>query len=948
MDPSKFFNRKINIRDPKKPYEKGKFIDESQNYSNRISSRINQSPLTKSLFSFRNKVFRLENLLTDILNLDKKKNVQRQRIKANEVPDKKPRTKGPQIFGNIIQRPKTNALGLIRDFVTFTFLGWLFTRIQPLLGGLTKLAPLLEGMAWFIGGTIKNMVDIFATFLKLGFDAKEKFDNIVGDIEKNTKGIDKVFDATLNPLKAVFTGVIQLANSFLDVSVGQDELNEAKTQVAKEKTADTVTPMPSLPKVDAPQTPQTSDSFPRTPTRPAMVQAAHTGGVIRGYNKGGRIDPRTPITRGIETRRREIPKPKPIIQPQKTAPGKDVGGDKKVKQLYDSSREGVSRFIPFSSLFNKDKKSGFTALLGASEDYKRPLSDDFIGVGNLMGAAVDSTLGQKIEKKTYTQFSDGIKYLVDYGRTQPEEFAKIDLEDMVRKIVEPRVNMAINRIQSEINKKSTAEESDQEPSESESEVSVTGGNADFWTLVAVASREDSDPQGQVDVAQSIYNRLLAVKNGANFRQKDNTIKGIILAPYGYEPTWRYPQGATSGAGNPNSEWLGIVDAETAAKASGFSVATIKKVAANILDGSKQENARKFIQGRTDFKAQNQGVSGISRSSSGNVFGWHYGYKKNKIASVPKFGAKATPSFGGTGTGSAIAKAAEELRGMSSASGPDGGRNACVWAVNRVYERARIRPPWGGSNWVPDAERDMLKAGYRQVSIPNRRAGDIMVMYDRGTPPQAHIGVVLANGKVLSNSTTNARFSWEATPEEYNKRYGGVGRIYRMPSILDDNKHRANSQNNNINNTSRELRIRNQQNYTSAMDRIKNMQPDSPPMTFPGVGVIMFEKNEYGTPVKKYYLPDGKTEVNVTDFNKKLKDVMLDTTQAIRRKYGGLVYKNGNSPTLPSQKYSSYGSDQSPQIAIQPVIISNQVPVPVSSGAVPFAVPVISSSDIRLT
>ena len=26
-----------------------------------------------------------------------------------------------------------------------------------------------------------------------------------------------------------------------------------------------------------------------------------------------------------------------------------------------------------------------------------------------------------------------------------------------------------------------------------------GGNSDFWTLVAVASREDSDPQGRVDV-----------------------------------------------------------------------------------------------------------------------------------------------------------------------------------------------------------------------------------------------------------------------------------------------------------------------------------------------------------------------------------------------------------------------------------------------------------------
>jgi hypothetical protein len=41
--------------------------------------------------------------------------------------------------------------------------------------------------------------------------------------------------------------------------------------------------------------------------------------------------------------------------------------------------------------------------------------------------------------------------------SNPEEFKKIDLEDMVRKIVEPKVNMAINRIREEINKKSIVE-----------------------------------------------------------------------------------------------------------------------------------------------------------------------------------------------------------------------------------------------------------------------------------------------------------------------------------------------------------------------------------------------------------------------------------------------------------------------------------------------------------
>lgn len=944
MDPSKFFNRKINIRNPKTPYGKGKFIDESQNYSSRISSRINQSPLTKSLFSIRNKIFQIENILVDLSSLDKKKQEQNKKIKAAKVPDKKPKTRGPQIFGKLIQRPKTGALHLIRDFVTFTFLGWLFTRIQPLLGGLTKLKPLLDGAAWFIGGTIKNMIDIFATFLKLGFDAKEKFDGLIKGIKDNAEGINKTFDDTLTALKGVFGGTIELANSFLNVSVKEDELNEAKTVLAKEETVENFPPLPPLPSVDEPRMPETFGAFSPTTT----IQKLNTGGIVRGYNEGGRIDPRTPVTRGVETQRREVPKPRPTIQPQKTAPGKDVGGDKKIKQLYDqTSASSIADFIPLPSFFRSDKKSGFAALMGASEEYKKPLSDDIIGVGNLMGAAVDSALGQKIEKKSYTQFADGIRYLVDYSKNEPEKFSKINLEEMIRKIVEPRVNMAINKIQSEINKKSLTEDSDEEPSESDPGVNITGGNADFWTLVAVASREDSDPQGQADVAQSIYNRLLAIKNGANFNQKDNTIKGIILARMGYEPTWRYPNGATSGAGNPNPEWLSIVDAESAAKASGFSVQTIKKVAGNILNTNKQESAREFIQGRTDFKAQGQGVTGISRSSRGNVFGWHYGYKKNKIASVPQFGAKASPSFGGSGSSAAIAKAAEELRGMSSAEGPAGGREACVWAVNKVYAKAGIRPPWGDRNWVPYAEESMLKAGYRQVSYSKRHAGDIMVMYDKQSPPQAHIGVVLSNGKVLSNSTTNARFSWEATPEQYNKRYGGVGKIYRMPSITTDNVARQPSQS-STDNTAKEVKMRNEQNYKFAMDKIQNMEPDSEPLIFPGVGIVTLKRNEQGTLVKKYYLNDGKTEIDITTFNKKLRDSMVDSSQALRRKHGGLVYKNGQPIILPDEKYQSYGDMQSTQIAIQPLIINNPIPVPVSSGVVPFAVPIISNSTSQLT
>ncbi len=138
-----------------------------------------------------------------------------------------------------------------------------------------------------------------------------------------------------------------------------------------------------------------------------------------------------------------------------------------------------------------------------------------------------------------------------------------------------------------------------------------------------------------------------------------------------------------------------------------------------------------------------------------------------------------PGRGG-GSGSSLASAAQRLKGMSSREAPGGGENGCVWAVNKVYKAAGITPPWGASMYVPDAEKKMVGAGYQQVSYGQRQPGDVMVMYDRQSPPQAHIGVVLQNGKILSNSSSKAKFSWEASPEEYNAYYGGQGKIYRMP------------------------------------------------------------------------------------------------------------------------------------------------------------------------
>lgn len=165
--------------------------------------------------------------------------------------------------------------------------------------------------------------------------------------------------------------------------------------------------------------------------------------------------------------------------------------------------------------------------------------------------------------------------------------------------------------------------------------SIRGGGSDFWTLVAAASREDGDPQGRADVAQSVYNRL------ASGAYSGKTIRDLILGTWQFEPTWRYPNGPKKGNGNPNSEWFNITDSKSAAAATGMSENAMKSVASQLLNASLQKNAREFVQGRTDFtgysKSQRSGQ--ILRKSGDNYFGWDWNYKANKVASVPNFGAQ---------------------------------------------------------------------------------------------------------------------------------------------------------------------------------------------------------------------------------------------------------------------------------------------------------------------
>ena len=168
---------------------------------------------------------------------------------------------------------------------------------------------------------------------------------------------------------------------------------------------------------------------------------------------------------------------------------------------------------------------------------------------------------------------------------------------------------------------------------------------DFWTLVAVAGTEDSDPQAWADVAQSIYNRAASgvYGGGSNIRQ-------IILSPDQYEPTWKHPRKKVDRT--PNPEWYNITDIESAAVATNKSVAYLQRVADAIQNPKLQEEARKFVGGRTDFMGGNENANfakgDVRRGKKGedNFFGFFVGPGSISYgASNPDPGQ--IPSFVGT-------------------------------------------------------------------------------------------------------------------------------------------------------------------------------------------------------------------------------------------------------------------------------------------------------------
>jgi hypothetical protein len=375
--------------------------------------------------------------------------------------------------------------------------------------------------------------------------------------------------------------------------------------------------------------------------------------------------------------------------PRKIKPGANAGGEDKVQKLFPNPDKPGGLFGFLGGLFggNQQKQEQPKKSTEKSANPQEFLikSNDVLGRTDFFGPfftlAIKTVLGQKPDALDYknagrglntwmqSTFKSGTMGFAGGGEVDIKQFfAGEDYSDIIAKSVENSVSKEVDETIRDLAKELSlrpvgreemirgnmekAKEEDTDPNlniDMGQGGTVTGGNADFWTLAAIASLESGTAQGRADVAQSIYNR---VASKLNFGQKSNTIKGHVIAPSQYQPV----------GDSDVSLWAAISDKKSAIAAlnshkngKGRAEKIIEESAAAIKNASYQKSAAEFVGGRTDFWATGIGdPGGIGHViRHGHRFGWFsgpaaiaYGRKNPGPAKAPQLGDIVVTGRGG--------------------------------------------------------------------------------------------------------------------------------------------------------------------------------------------------------------------------------------------------------------------------------------------------------------
>ena len=700
------------------------------------------------------------------------------------------------------------------------------------------------------------------------------------------------------------------------------------------------------------------------------------GKVVKRYQGGGTTRGGRPVggpkRRTITPTRRKPPR----VTIPKTQPGKDVGGEKKVKEFYAKPEDPNKKYTAPAGgwLANLGKErqdlSAFDTLKKMSGTLK---SDETLakGILGVMSSGIDMALGQKPDKKVFKSFFDSIGYIADTlasqragksmsslrsqigafaeGGTVPSRglrgtYIDANTGDMLAKLIGPtidqRVNEAIQSIEKQLQMKGTAgpgagagpdaggaggggggggQLPGSSPPEVKAMLEAISGAEGGWESVNPSTTVPG--LKNMTIAEA---RLAAIQKG--IREKGGS---GAMGKFQQMPDYILERARDSGL-DPYKDKFNEENQTRIAR----------MLMASVYPGGESQLIKDAQKDPLVASSKLRGTwPSLPGGTQENVHTRGFLRRYNESLKVYQ-----TPQS--TGTAKSLAEAAASMKGFSTAAGPEGGNKACVWAVNQVFKKAGIRTPWGSSNYVPTAEQSMISSGYVRVGNGEQRPGDLYIVNG-----QEHIGIVLSNGNIISNSSSGAKFSWEASTSSYESAYGGTGKFYRMPAPPKPTEPVQPKP------STGRLTLEQARDLER---RSVNLKLGDKPITVPGIGNIQMGKDFFGNSKKKYYNKDG-TEITQQQFNDLMKKYKLPegsqvgstpTQPDISRKNmqgGGLISPSKPNRTIPN----SFASYETPgggmMIAIQPMIIEKQVPVSGGGGKmIAFPVPVAVNSNMDLS
>lgn len=469
------------------------------------------------------------------------------KVKAGK-PSKKPRTEEPRVTQGRGGRAGLGAVSRVTRGRGGRAPGW-WNRI--LRGPFAKLkGPLAK----FAGAAVPGIGAVVGAA-----DAKARFaagDKIGGALASASAGLDTItmFLAT--------TGIgVPVAGALSAVSIGIDAILLIR-DIAK-------------------------TFFPFIP------MFSKGGRVVNRYQNGGTA---TRGGRQVGSTTRTAPRPKPRkpirTKPPETKPGRDVGGENKIKQYYAKDSAANVNQSPFFGLSflstpeDKNKNKPFETLKKTS----KILKELPFGLGYFAGGAIDIALGQSMDvKKGLNQLSSGVAYMVDTlanqrvnmsmsaltrdlnafaeggfvppNRQLRDPYAAVNSRDLIAKVLGPTIDQKVNEAIQSIEKdlRSIQQKKEEAPSaggagglgggagggggpmvESVDLGGISAEDVDALGRMIEAEAGNQSNEGKAAVMNVILNRYRLAKSGKGYiprgKNKENvTIRDILYANNQFSP-----------------------------------------------------------------------------------------------------------------------------------------------------------------------------------------------------------------------------------------------------------------------------------------------------------------------------------------------------------------------------------------------------------------------------